>query len=85
MQQTAELGNELVSVERMVEYLHLQPEECTVEQNAKENWKALDGRIEFKDVDAAYIHGVPVLRNVNLIIYAGEKVRRIHDGARIVY
>jgi hypothetical protein len=81
MQQTAELGNELVSVDRVLEYSQLEPEESEKVKvkgrysNSNLGWRPVAGIIEFKNVDATYSGGSWALKNVNCLIQRETKVR----------
>lgn len=56
MRQTAELENQMVSVERVEEYVNLPPEppmETAPEHKPKEDWPS-DGRIKFHNLSLRY-------------------------------
>lgn len=77
LRQTAELENQMTSVERVIEYTKLSSErsltsEPEVLKSLPENWARL-GEIEFKNVFVKYSDdGEHVLRNLNFTI--NEKV-----------
>ncbi|XP_054004734.1 probable multidrug resistance-associated protein lethal(2)03659 [Hylaeus anthracinus] len=77
MRQTAELENQITSVERVVEYSNLEEEpflDSTPEQKPPENWPS-KGRVEFKDVRLKYgPKGAHVLKGVSFVIMPKEKV-----------
>jgi len=69
VQRTADLENDLVSVERIVEYGNLSPE-----KEGSENWVAGDGNIVIKDLEVNYGSHNIALRGVTCTIRGGEKV-----------
>ncbi|XP_053685764.1 probable multidrug resistance-associated protein lethal(2)03659 [Sabethes cyaneus] len=78
MRQTAELENQMTSVERVVEYAEVEPEPPleTVDPLKKplQDWPA-DGRIKFEYFSLRYAHNSdPVLKDLNLAIEAKEKI-----------
>lgn len=76
MRQTAELENNMTSVERILEYVNLQPEEDKTSDDFKalENWPT-SGSIEFINVSLKYAEkGDRILKSLNFKIDAGEKV-----------
>ena len=75
VRQTAELENNMTSVERILEYVNLQPEEDkTNGDEAIENWPT-NGSIEFINVSFKYTEkGDRILKSLNFKINAGEKV-----------
>ncbi|XP_043261450.1 uncharacterized protein LOC122402590 [Colletes gigas] len=90
MRQNAEVANQMMSVERVLEYTQIAPEpnlrdkgkfaKKTEKQavalpvNAPKNWPT-DGLLKFKNVYMRYVDDEPpVLKNLNLVIRSGEKV-----------
>ncbi|XP_055302412.1 probable multidrug resistance-associated protein lethal(2)03659 [Sitodiplosis mosellana] len=78
VRQTAELENNMTSVERIMEYINLQPEEDKAHDDSiskpPENWPA-NGVIEFINVSLKYTEkGDRILNSVNFKVHAGEKV-----------
>ncbi|XP_059612035.1 ATP-binding cassette sub-family C member 4-like [Phlebotomus argentipes] len=77
MQQTAELENQMISVERVVQYSNL-PSEPPLETEKKnkptKEWPS-KGAVEFKNLSLRYSNeGEVILNNFNFSIKAGEKV-----------
>ncbi|XP_055536617.1 probable multidrug resistance-associated protein lethal(2)03659 isoform X2 [Wyeomyia smithii] len=78
MRQTAELENQMTSVERVVEYAEVESEPPleTLDPLKKpaQDWPA-DGRIKFEYFSLRYSHDSdPVLKDLNLAIEAREKI-----------
>ncbi|XP_076168369.1 ATP-binding cassette sub-family C member 4 [Ptiloglossa arizonensis] len=90
MRQNAEVANQMMSVERVLEYTQITPEPnlrdkgkfakktekevVALPANAPKNWP-IEGLIEFKNVYMRYAEDEPpVLKNLNLVIHSGEKV-----------
>lgn len=89
MRQNAEVANQLMSVERVLEYTQIIPEpnlrdrgkfakktekQVALPVNAPKNWPT-DGMIKFKSVYLKYVEeDPPVLKGLNLVINPGEKV-----------
>ncbi|KAI2474095.1 ATP binding cassette (ABC) transporter subfamily C member [Diabrotica virgifera virgifera] len=85
VRQTAEVANNMTSVERVLEYTTLEKETEGKKQLSVNNliprYKSLDkdwpqaGEVEFKDVFLRYtLESAPVLKNLNLVFRAGEKI-----------
>lgn len=75
MRQSAELENQMISVERVLEYTDL-PAESQDETKIKtpKNWPA-DGNIEFRDFELKYSDkGKAVLKGLNFSIKSNEKI-----------
>lgn len=74
---SAEVSNQLTSVERIVEYCDQEPEEKLQQSHATDknaNWPT-NGRIEFKNVIYRYFEEAePVLRGLSFDIKAKEKI-----------
>jgi len=88
----SELQVAQASAERIIELIETKPdivdsEEViekygTITEHKKENWEAINGEIEFKDVSFAYKEGEPILENFNLKIKSGSKVAFVgHTGS----
>lgn len=92
MRQSAEVTNQMMAVERVLEYIQLaaepnlrdrgtylkkkDKENLTLPDNAPKGWPA-DGCVVFKNVYMRYAdEEPPVLKGLNMIIYPGEKVRK---------
>lgn len=76
VRQTAELENNMTSVERIMEYINLQPEEPQTNDlnQTPKNWPT-NGLIEFMNVSLKYTeNGDCILKSLNFQINAGEKV-----------
>ncbi|XP_011877731.1 PREDICTED: probable multidrug resistance-associated protein lethal(2)03659 [Vollenhovia emeryi] len=77
MRQSAELENQMTSVERILEYSKVDSEpplESAPDKKPKAEWPQ-EGKIEFKDVFLRYAPlEPPVLRNLNFIIFPREKI-----------
>lgn len=89
MRQNAEVANQLMSVERVLEYTQVIPEpnlrdrgkfakktekQIALPANAPKNWPT-DGMIRFRSVYLKYVEeDPPILKGLNLIINPGEKV-----------
>lgn len=73
MRQSAELDNQMTSVERIVEYAELPPEPPleSDEKNAPPKGWPFYGNIEFKSLNLRYAeHGARILRNLTFRIDA---------------
>ena len=69
----------MTSVERVAEYTRIEPEAELHNENYEppNNWPS-EGKLEFKEICLAYEkESPPVLKNINLTIHAGEKVRNV--------
>ncbi|KAF7992271.1 hypothetical protein HCN44_001596 [Aphidius gifuensis] len=77
MRQSAELENQMTSVERVCEYTNLESEpplESLPEKKPKQDWPA-HGKIEFKNVYLSYgPDEAPVLKNLSFTINEREKI-----------
>lgn len=76
VRQTAELENNMTSVERIMEYINLKPEEEPPHKANEplEKWPT-NGSIEFINVRLKYAEkGEAILKSLNFKINAGEKV-----------
>ncbi|XP_014488634.1 PREDICTED: probable multidrug resistance-associated protein lethal(2)03659 isoform X2 [Dinoponera quadriceps] len=77
IRQTAELESQLTSIERILEYSHLEEEpmiDSTPETKPPDDWPT-KGFVEFKDVRLKYSReGNYVLRNVTFAVSAKEKI-----------
>lgn len=77
MRQSAELENQMTSVERVLEYSKIESEpalESQPEKKPKEEWPEA-GKIEFKQVYLRYApEEPPVLKNLNFVINSREKI-----------
>ncbi|XP_050461235.1 ATP-binding cassette subfamily C member 4 isoform X1 [Cataglyphis hispanica] len=77
MRQSAELENQMTSVERILEYSKVESEpplESTPDKKPKSEWPE-EGKIEFKNVNLRYAPlEPPVLKNLNFVIYPREKI-----------
>lgn len=77
MRQTAEVENQMTSVERVVEYTRVQPEAALETADAYKpgkDWPE-NGSIRFIDVSMKYAENKDrILKNLNFAIEAGEKV-----------
>ncbi|RZF40293.1 hypothetical protein LSTR_LSTR012596 [Laodelphax striatellus] len=77
MRQSAELENQMTSVERVLEYTNLESEpplESAPEKKPPPSWPS-EGKIEFSKVYLSYVdEEPPVLKNLNFVINPGDKV-----------
>ncbi|XP_057653043.1 ATP-binding cassette sub-family C member 4-like [Diorhabda carinulata] len=75
--QSAEVINQLTSVERVLQYTKIDnegPFETPKEKIPKNVWP-IEGRVEFRDVSMKYVEDdPPVLKNLNFSIYPGQKI-----------
>ncbi|XP_055381053.1 probable multidrug resistance-associated protein lethal(2)03659 [Condylostylus longicornis] len=77
MRQTAELENQMTSVERIFEYIHEKPEPAyeSVPSNRPKNDWPIYGKIIFNNVNLKYSkNGEYVLKNLNFEINSEEKI-----------
>lgn len=80
MRQTAELENNMTSVERVMEYINLQPEaKQDIEDDEEKKLDASDwakkGEIKFNDLSLKYSEeSHQILKSLNLQINPGEKI-----------
>lgn len=83
MRQTAEVINQLTSVERILHYTKLDnegPFQTPTNQLPPSEWPN-KGRVEFKSVFLKYVPtDPPVLKDLNIVIESGEKVYCISSG-----
>lgn len=75
IRQSAEVTNQLMSVERILEYTHLKPEkQPEIPHNLQKDWPQ-NGKIQFKDVVYRYFaEAEPVLRGLSFSISSKEKI-----------
>lgn len=75
VRESAEVSNNLLSVERILQYRDLPPENVSKNvQTVDKGWPT-NGKIEFKNVSYRYSDTIPpVLRNLNFIIQPNEKI-----------
>ncbi|XP_058443653.1 ATP-binding cassette sub-family C member 4-like [Malaya genurostris] len=77
IQETADLENHMVSVERVSEYTNLEPEpplESEPKYRPQRNWPE-HGMVEFSNVDLSYSDdGEKVLKDLNFTIWPNEKI-----------
>lgn len=77
IRQTSELENQMVSVERVLEYANLPSEELSgndLKTQAPKGWPA-DGEIEFKDISLFYNdESNPAISNLSFSIKSQEKI-----------
>ncbi|XP_012274748.1 probable multidrug resistance-associated protein lethal(2)03659 [Orussus abietinus] len=77
MRQSAELENQMTSVERVLEYTNVESEpplESTPEKKPPKDWPQ-SGKMEFKEVFLRYSPTEPpVLKNLNFVIQPREKI-----------
>lgn len=77
MRQTAEIENQMTSVERVMEYANLPPEpplESTEANKPPADWPQ-NGSIHFQDLNFKYSgNSEYVLRDINVKVVAGEKI-----------
>ncbi|CAG9858692.1 unnamed protein product [Phyllotreta striolata] len=77
MRQTAEVVNQLTSVERVLQYTSIDQEgpfETPLEKIPKEEWPQ-EGLIQFRDLSLTYVEDEPpVLKKLNFTLNPGEKI-----------
>ncbi|KAL3283206.1 hypothetical protein HHI36_006355 [Cryptolaemus montrouzieri] len=75
MRQWSELENQMVSVERLLEYTRLETEpQRSQKYDLPENWPN-KGKVEFRDLSLRYDpNGDAVLRNISFMVEPGEKI-----------
>lgn len=76
MKQTAEVINQLTSVERVLHYTNLENEGPfeTPKENLRDDWPQ-KGSIQFRNMNLAYARDEPpVLKDLNLKVESGEKI-----------
>ncbi|KAK5645932.1 hypothetical protein RI129_004396 [Pyrocoelia pectoralis] len=76
VRQTAEVASQMTSVERIMQYTHLDKEgpfESVPTKKPDGDWPE-HGKVKFDNVCLSYISGEPVLNNLNFTINAGEKI-----------
>lgn len=99
MRQNAEVANQMMSVERVLEYTQIAPEanlrdrgkftnkserQVALPANAPRKWPTA-GIIRFKNVYMRYAEeDPPVLKGLNIVIQSGEKVRFLSNFDAIV-
>lgn len=77
---SCELETHVVSVERVVEYTHLQSEgKVTIPQNKMDDLWPLEGRVEFRNYSASYRPQLELaLKNLTFHIKPMEKVKQLY-------
>lgn len=85
IRQSAEVMNQLMSVERVLEYRDLESEEKEVKKVAPKAWPE-EGKLKFNDVYYRYAKEMePALRGVNFEVNSCEKIGIVgRTGVRIV-
>ncbi|XP_070491925.1 probable multidrug resistance-associated protein lethal(2)03659 [Chironomus tepperi] len=74
IRQSAEVMNQMMAVERVLEYRELEPEQKEVKKVADKNWPA-EGKIEFKNVVYRYAKEIePALKGITFTVNPGDKV-----------
>lgn len=74
IRQSAEVMNQMMAVERVLEYRDLEKEEKDVKKVADKTWPA-EGRIKFNNVSYRYAEEMePALRGVNFSVNSCEKI-----------
>lgn len=75
VRQSAEVSNQMMSVERILEYRDLEPEQQPLKpRQVSKEWPT-KGNIEFRQVFFRYFaEGEPVLRGLSFVIYPMEKI-----------
>lgn len=75
IRQSAEVSNHLMSVERIIQYRDLPPEQQPEQiQTIAKAWPT-NGKIEFRKLNYRYSETLPpVLTNLNLIVQPNEKI-----------
>lgn len=94
MRQSAEVANQMMAVERVLEYIQLPAEpnlrhrgiyvkkkdkNLALPSNSPKNWPD-QGCIKFKNIYMRYAdEDPPVLKGLNIVIHPGEKVREFYE------
>ncbi|CAH1105116.1 unnamed protein product [Psylliodes chrysocephalus] len=77
MRQTAEVVNQLTSVERVLQYTTMEQEgpfDTPKDNIPKDEWPK-EGLVEFKDLSLKYVEDEPpVLKQLNFTLYPGQKI-----------
>lgn len=74
IRQSAEVMNQMMAVERILEYRDLQPEQQEIKKAVDKTWPS-QGKIQFKNVNYRYSKtSEPALRDVSFSIAKSEKV-----------
>ncbi|EDV26684.1 uncharacterized protein TRIADDRAFT_22580, partial [Trichoplax adhaerens] len=74
IRQSAELENQMTSVERIKEYTEISPEISNAKNNLPKDWPN-DGKIRLENVSFRHHDNLPyVLHNINCVIEGGEKI-----------
>lgn len=80
VRQTAEVTSNMTSVERVLQYIKLEKEDeigSEIKKLPPQDWPS-KGKITFKNTYLRYDpEGEPVLKNLNLVVEAGEKVCQV--------
>lgn len=80
MRQTAELENNMTSVERIMEYADLEPEEDLIVENHKLDEWPQTGNIEFDNLTMKYsAYSKPTIKSLSFNIKSGEKIGEYHS------
>lgn len=75
IRQSADVSNHLMSVERMIQYRDLPPEQISENIQTVVNGWPSNGKIEFRNLSYRYSRSLPlVLTNLNLIVQPNEKI-----------
>lgn len=75
MRQTAELENNMTSMERIIEYIDLEPEDDIIVEDQKLDHWPKTGKIEFSNLTMKYsAYSKATLKGLNLEINSGEKI-----------
>lgn len=74
IRQSAEVSNQMMAVERVLEYRDLEPEQKEIKKVADKSWPS-EGKIQFKNVTYRYSNDTePALKDVNFSVSKGEKI-----------
>lgn len=74
IRQSAEVQNQMMAVERVLEYRDLEPEEKVVKKVVAKTWPE-EGKIKFNNVVYRYAKEMePALRGVNFEVKSCEKI-----------
>lgn len=74
IRQSAEVMNQMMAVERILEYRELEPEQKEVKKVVDKSWPK-NGKIQFKNVTYRYAKDAePALKDVNFTVQEGEKI-----------
>ena len=87
IRQSAETFTQMTSVERILQYTNVEAEDSDDDGATKPEatWPSC-GKIEFKDFGLRYVNNAePVIKDINLVIEPGTKVRKVSNSLTVEY